>query len=393
MKTKLFKSCLFAIIAIAFSSCLDDQANKDKIYYTDQEYEVLTNALNIPDEPLNYKETLPNHYTNSGINVSMPNISNSKATLGRVLFYDNELSQNKAVSCASCHIQERAFGDPIAKSKGFEGEFTVRNSFALGAVLNPIPTYYGSFSSIVPGILFWDNSVNTVAEQINQTLSNPIEMGMNMPELINRLKQQEHYRILFEKAYHQEGITEFMVTDALEQFMHSMSSFHSKFDEGLEAIGELNTTTDFPNFTTKENLGKQLYNNNCSSCHGSNQIRTTVVVANNGLEMVYEDKGVGLIENNSNLYGVFKVPLLRNVELTAPYMHDGSLETLEDVLDHYSEGIIRHPNLDNLLIDQSTGEALKMNFSDEDKENIIAYLNTLTDYDFISNVKYSDPFK
>ncbi len=130
---------------------------------------------------------------------------------------------------------------------------------------------------------------------------------------------------------------------------------------------------------------------NCSRCHSTDHRLSAKAIANNGLDLVYEDKGVGARTGFSKENGVFKVPFLRNVELTAPYMHDGRFETIRDVINHYSEGIANHPNLDSNLNDGTKSK--KMNFTEEEKNALEAYLLTLTDEELMADVRFSDPFK
>ena len=154
---------------------------------------------------------------------------------------------------------------------------------------------------------------------------------------------------------------------------------------------DLNIFADFVGYTAQENIGKTLYMDNCASCHSFDHQFTEVATANNGLDINYEDKGVGEHSSDPSKIGVFKVPFLRNIELTGPYMHDGRFATLDDVINHYSEGIQNHDNLHNNL--RSGDVAKKMNFTDDDKASLKAYLLTLTDKEVIADVKFSDPFK
>lgn len=370
-------------VAILLASCGGDKSQTTPLtHYSNEELAVLEQTLDLPDQPFDYNVTFPSHFLSSG--GGNLDVDANMATLGRVLFYDPILSANDQVSCASCHTQEDAFSDKVAFSDGFEGEKTVRNSFALGTVPN-VALYYGTGQSR----FFWDHRAGTVEEQCEMTLTNEIEMGMNLDDLPAKLEQKEYYRILFKKAFKQEQIETHLALAAISQFLRSFNNTGTPFDKELENV--INPNNDFPNFTAKENRGKALFNQKCGSCHGKTHVFIGTGVANNGLQSNYLDKGIGALDNQNYNQDVFKVPLLRNVTLTAPYMHDGRFATLDEVLDHYSTGIANHPNLHSDL--KQGNEPVRMNFSQDDKSALIAYLNTLTDENFIHEPKYSDPFK
>ena len=376
MKTNFFKLFTLGLVLTTMFSCIKDKSEVSLIYYSQEDYNVLKQTLNLPEKPYDYSLT-----TSFG-NVNFPTFNNdAKATLGRVLFYDKQLSANNKVSCASCHDQKRAFADPINFSKGFEGKATLRNSFALGGVATFADAYGDGNSS--GGSFFWDNRASSVAEQSRQTLQDPIEMGMDLHVLPQKINVEPYYQILARKAFGTETLDDNMILDAISSFVNSFSTTKSKFDEGMQQRGSM--FENFPNYTAQENLGKNLYLQHCATCHGENMSRTNLPFANNGLDMVYKDKGVGAITRNPVEEGKFKIPLLRNIALTGPYMHDGRFETLEEVIEHYNSGIKQHRNLNEEL-------KTPMNLSQEDKAALLAFLNTLTDYEFIKEVKYSNPF-
>lgn len=383
---KLF-SLLSACIFI-FSSCLKDQGNVTTVVYTQEQLQALQATLDLDDKLIDYSVNLPDHIENQG--GAAPLINNHKALLGRVLFYDNKLSKNEAVNCSSCHLQEKAFSDVVAFSEGFDGEKTKRNSLALGAVVNFEASYDNPGGS--RSFFFWDERAHTIAEQSTLTIQDDIEMGMDMDELTQRLSGETYYQVLFQKAFGDENVTPERITNALEEFINSLASANSKFDQAVIENGGSHFG-NLSGLTSQENLGKTLYSSKCANCHGHDLVALSRATANNGLDEVYEDKGRYEISNFENDKGVFKVPVLRNIELTAPYMHDGRFETLEEVVDHYSEGIQNHPNLDFSLKEDFFGEPVKMNFTDDEKAALVAFLKTLTDYEFIAETKFSDPFK
>lgn len=393
MKSGLLRVCSLTIFSllITLTSCLKDKVEVTHIHYTDEDYAALQAAsLDLPRELMSYQVVLPRHMTNNALRA--PHISDAKATLGRVLFYDKKLSQNNTVSCASCHDQSIAFSDKVAFSEGFDGEVTKRNSLALGSVANFESSYGGggSFVGQKAGF-FWDERAHSIAQQSTMTIQDNIEMGMSMQVLPTKLSSEEYYKVLFRKAYGSESITSSRITDALQEFVNSIFSTQSPFDEGLNK--HFNASTNFSNFSPKENLGKALFNQNCSSCHGSDMSSAVENIANNGLDAVYEDLGVGGVTNRPTDIGKFKVPFLRNIELTGPFMHDGRFETLEEVVAHYNEGIQMSDNLDfRLRNPENNEEPIRMGLDQEEQDALVAFLKTLTDRVFIQEEKYADPF-
>jgi len=379
---------LLMVFVFGFISCQKEGVEVEYKYY--ENYAVISEHLDLPGAPLSYKVEFPEYYRTANSDFD-PDL----ATLGRVLFYDTNLSKDGEISCASCHKQKIGFSDDVAFSKGTGGLETDRNSLALGAVFN-FNEYYG------PGRIpfFWDNRVSTVQDQSSQTFANVKEMNMEMHEVVAAVKEQPYYPPLFKAAFGDVNSTGIIsdqnILDAIGEFVNSMTNADSKFDgeltkrykeDGRTYISQrdLNSIAgeEFAGFSVSENRGKKLYMANCASCHSETSGAPPVLAANNGLDMNYADKG----ESN----GRFKVPTLRNIALTAPYMHDGRFATLEEVVDHYSNGIQNHPSLDFKL--KSGGTAKKFNFTPEDKDALLAFFETLTDEKMLTDVRYSDPFK
>lgn len=388
MKTNLTTSLyvLLSVLLLVVTSCLKDDVDVKEYHYTSEEYRVIQQNLNLPQDLISYQVELPGHTLLPGM--IQPQISDEKATLGRVLFYDTKLSRNRAVSCASCHDQSLAFSDNVAFSEGFEGELTKRNSLPLAASANFESSYGGAFSSR-QALFFWDERAHTIAQQSTMTIADDIEMGMDMNALVDRLNKTDYYPILFKKAYGSENVIPGRITEALEEFINSIVSVDSRFDEGMAR--HQNAHRMFSNFTAQENIGRNLYVQNCASCHSADMSSLTETVANNGLDLVYEDKGIGARTFAPFDNGVFKVPFLRNIALTGPYMHDGRFATLREVVEHYNSGIQDHENLDFRLKDGNSPK--RLNLSSHEKEALVAFLETLTDPTFLEADRYSDPFK
>jgi len=387
-------------------SCAGDEGEDDETFrptatsFTEAELEVLNQTLNLPARPFNYANMdLPRHYNSAEANESdntpeHNRITDMGATLGRVLFYDKKLSVNNTISCASCHEQNAAFSDPRKFSVGFDGRQTRRNSMTL---VNG--RYYEN------GRFFWDERSRTLEEQVLEPIQDHIEMGMDLEALEEKLQQQDYYQILFEKAFGDNQVTSERIALALSQFTRSIVSVNSKFDVGFAAAGypqDEEQMPDFPNFTAQENLGLDIFyrgrkGGTCLYCHGSPQ-HVNDEAKNNGLALSYTDRGKGEITGNAGDNALFKVPSLRNIALTAPYMHDGRFNSLMEVVNHYSDNVQNHPNLNFRLKTLDDGEAgdtevLRLGLSQEEKEALVAFLHTFTDESLLTDEKYSDPFQ
>ena len=390
MKRIFFLSALS--VALLATSCKDNAFEYH--YYSPEESALLSNYLQLPELPSDYNDQLPSYLIFSGgggftLNPTEP----SKIELGRVLFYDKNLSKDGTVSCASCHKQELAFSDNAALSKGVFDRAGDRNSIALSSV----PSFSGAYDNT--GVsLFWDNRAKTVQEQSRASLANTKEMDMTMSEVVEAVNNQPYYSILFKKSFGDELATEDRVTAAIQSFVHALASFRSKFDVAAEA--KFNQTNqnlsfvyeDFGNLSAQENRGKTLYLNNCSSCHTETFTVPRISSASNGLDQNPTDKGVGGITNFEHEMGTFKIPALRNIGLTAPYMHDGRFQTLEQVVEHYSSGIQPHANL-HVNLKKPDGTPRNLQLSESDKQALVAFLHTLSDEKLASDGRYSDPFK
>ena len=383
---KLLKnSCLLVIFAILISSCSTNEDEYfDIITATDQE--ILNQTLNLPENDFNYANVnLPAFFYDNNLmqEDNTPNenrIRNQGATLGRVLFYDVALSKNNTISCASCHVQEKSFSDPNKFSVGFEGVVTARNSMSLTNA-----RFYRNRR------FFWDERAASLEEQVLEPIQDHIEMGLTLTELEEELSSKRKYKILFRRAFGDTIVTRQRIARGLSQFVRSLVSYQSKYDEGLAQTND--PRSPFSNFTNSENRGKQLFfsqQTNCIQCH-----RTNAFIGdrarNNGLDFVLTDLGVGGITNRANDFGEFKVPSLRNIEVTGPYMHDGRFSTLEQVIDHYNSGVKNSPNLDRRL--RRGNGVRRLNLSTSDKTALKDFLLTLTDRTFLTDEKFSSPFK
>lgn len=355
-------------VALLIASCKKDDAVLSSTY------------LDLPKEPATYVQ---------GINNNIPE-------LGRVLFYDRSMSVNNSVSCSSCHKQVFGFADNVAFSRGFDNELTLRNSMPiqnLGNTFGIIGFTGVGDDRFAPGFgqrLFWDGREQDLNKMVLRPILNHIEMGISdTEELAKKLKTIPYYAPLFKKAYDSEEITSEKIADALSWFVRSITTNNTKLDKVRMGHARLSAL---------ELNGQALFfeKYDCNSCH---QVETPNgyalfggEFANIGLNDEYADNGLSKTSSQSTDAGKFKIPSLRNVSLTAPYMHDGRFATLDEVMEHYSDKISSHLNLDPRLRDEN-GQARKMNISESEKKAIIAFIHTLTDFDAVTDPKFANPFK
>lgn len=343
-----------------------------------------TRIPHLPVEHFRYEPELPASFAEPRLldedNTPPHNrISDAGATLGRVLFYDRKLSRNQTISCASCHEQVRGFADGRPRSVGFEGGLTRRNAMALTNA-----RYYRR------GRFLWDERAPTLEEQVLMPFLDPVEMGLRPDELLARVALTSYYPPLFEAAFGDRRITADGISRALAQFIRSLVSYRSRFDDGRAQVTR--TSVRFPNFTEPENRGHQLFvgRGRCAFCHTTDTF-ASARPRNNGVNPADTDGGVGALNANPADLRRFKAPSLRNVALTGPYMHDGRFETLEQVVEFYNSRVQNDPNLDPVLRD---GDApRRLGFTADDVAALVAFLHTLTDLPMVTDPKFSDPFR
>lgn len=395
MKNNIFLRRFFPtalVFCLALSACQqDDQGTvSTESVISSGKNTISSSTPNLPSTPYNYANiSLPAYLTSGPVNgqINTPSnnpITNNGATLGRVLFYDKNLSANNSVACASCHKQTNSFSDPAQFSTGFNGGTTSRNSMSL---LNA--RYYPN------GHFFWDERAANAEKQASGPITNSVEMGMTMPGLVTKLQSVSYYPSLFQKAFGTPTIDSSRIVRALAQFVRSMISYRTKYDAGRAnfAVNQNPAAVNFPNFTAQENQGKQIFFQvgNCAACHGTETF-TAPGPKNNGLNQTYSDNGVGAVTGNTNQNGLFKTPSLRGIEKSGPYMHDGRFATLAQVVEHYNSQVKPHPNLSPELRGPNN-QPRRLNLSAAQKDALVAFLRTLTDTGIESDVKYSNPFQ
>jgi cytochrome c peroxidase len=302
--------------------------------------------------------------------------------LGRHLFYEKALSVDNTKSCGSCHQQAKAFSDGLARAEGVGGAQHPRSAMPLQNLLwEPRLT--------------WDGANSSLEEQARTPIENAVELHQPLGVGVSRLQQLAKYPPLFGKAFGSSIITEEHVLKALAQFERTLISGNSRFDRYNRGERSL--------LTADEVRGMQLFSihpngrlrgGNCSDCH-SGELQTDHNFRNNGLDAAFTDLGLGRFSGKPTDNGKFRVPSLRNIALTAPYMHDGRLATLEDVLDHYNEHVqFSSPNIDPLMLNTTNDPAQQsrtLELTAEEKRQIVAFLKTLTDEEFVKDPRFAEP--
>lgn len=389
MKTKISLSALAVLmITLVILSCKKPNLNAD-------ENGAHSSSPTLPATPYDYKVSFNDHL----------------AALGRVLFYDKNLSLNNSVSCASCHQQARAFCDNQQFSTGVEDMKTERNT----------PSIFAKQSRV-----FWDGRASSMSDLALRPVKNHVEMKFeDLQALSAKLASLNYYPDLFKKAFPTKiGIDSSMIQQALAEFLLNFDFSNNKFTQSRSHLASLNAS---------ETLGEAIFfgKGRCANCHHienksdfpgdstSSGYGSTSGSHNIGLNTVYADNGVGAFNGNTFENGKFMIPALLNVEYTAPYMHDGRFKTLEEVVEHYNSGIQAHPNLDFKLLsvdfeNMSEAEVVrkldtnhngfledfeldgippaKLGLSPAEKKGLVDFLKTLSDPMIMTEPKFSNPF-
>jgi len=311
--------------------------------------------------------------------------------LGRMLFYEKKLSSDGTISCGSCHQQQKAFSDGKQFSLGVSDSLGNMNAMSLSNL-----HWQNKF--------FWNGRGASLEAQAVQPIEDQREMNLPIEEAVSRLQADSQYPSHFKSAFGTEEITSDLIGKALAQFERTLISANSKFDAWIRNDVELTTEEQLglELFFTHPDPKLQLRGGNCSDCHlgflTTGDPNGFSGFHNNGLD-AEENLQTGLMKVTGNPFdkGKFKAPGLRNIALTAPYMHDGRFGTLEEVLDHYNDHIQNSSTLDVLILEANNelsdgSDAIKLHLSEGEKKAIIAFLHTLTDQQFITDSKFSNPF-
>jgi cytochrome c peroxidase len=362
---KIFYITVLLLFAFIINSCVKDTEEEE---FTE-----------IPNRPykLNYGS-----FPEPDINPDNP-LTVEGVKLGRRLFYEKMLSKDNTQSCSSCHLQKFAFSDTARFSIGVKGLKGKRQA------MSTVNMAWNSFN------FFWDGRAHLLRDQSLMPIQDPLEMDEKLENVVKKLKVSPDYPVWFKRAFGSKEINPLLISNALEQFMNSIVSNNSKYDQYLAGKATL---------TPQEERGLFLFSTeynpffpdqsgaDCTHCHGGHGSANfeNDKYMNNGLDTdaSLTDIGREKVTNNPAHRGRFKVPTLRNVELTPPYMHDGRFKTLEQVIDHYNL-VKDSKTLDGAFLQQLPG-GLKLTASD--KAALVAFLKILTDKELISNRAYSNPF-
>lgn len=360
-----------ALIGVTFLCCCDKNDGPDDDLLTSIAYNPIPFLPNINPAFPPFEDPQDNPTTQEGIE------------LGRFLFYDTRLSADNSMSCSSCHMQSGAFTDNRATSVGIDDIAGNRSSMSLVNL------------AFRPPLLFWDGRSPNLEDQALLPVEDPIELHHDWREVEEMVRMDDRYPEMFRKAFGVERISEIdrsHVTKALAQFQRSLISDNSKFDkrQAGEVIFSDEELMGFLMFFDFEEIPIEMHAE-CGHCHpaplfGINEFRNNGVDASNDY-FGFPDLGRGAVVGDSLENGKFRAVSLRNIALTGPYMHDGRFETLDEVIEHYLSGGHPSPNKDPLLSDLANRE-----FTNEQKQALIAFLHTLTDEDFLNNPAFSSPF-
>lgn len=326
-------------------------------------------------EPTPYQLKIPSHFPQMPVPADNP-MTQEGVLLGKMLFYERKLSLDNSISCAACHAPQAAFSDPNVVSRGVNGTLGTRNSMALVNL-----GWQTSF--------FWDGRAKTLEAQILEPVPNPVEMHQEWKDAVVKLKADPQYRNLFFRAFNVSDFDSTHVAKAIAQFLRTMISGTSKYDVMYKIEHNLPLSAAdqviSPTITVEEWAGYDLFKSlngaDCFHCHQGTLMQVQKF-SNNGLDAVFTDKGRGGITGNAADNGKFKVPTLRNIALTAPYMHDGRFATLDEVIEHYSTGIHQSPTIDPLIEFASQGG---VQLDTEQRQLLKTFLMTLTDQQFVTN--------
>lgn len=326
----------------------------------------------VPDGPTPYDLHIPPWAITPA---QFPILSNGPLTvegvaLGRRLFYEKALSDNHTISCASCHVQANAFSDPRQFSIGTDGSVGTRNSMAI-------------VNAVWDEIFFWDGRASSLEMQAFKPVVDQREMRNSWPVVVQRLQSDPEYPRLFEEAFGTSTIDSFLVVKAIAQFERTLLSFNSRFDR-------YNYHGDSLILTPQEKRGKELFfgEAHCDNCHNAPLFHDSAL-RNIGMIGADEDGGLANITGLTSDRGRFKTPTLRNIAVTAPYMHDGRFNTLQEVVDFYADDVrLNDPNLDEHMFPWVMGE---IDLDEQERSDLVAFLHTLTDQQFLNDPRFSDP--
>ena len=347
----MLKKLLFTISLFLFINC---SSKEEELYL-----------------PITYNLEIPSLFSQKLIAPVIPAnnpLTQEGVALGKKLFFEKLLSGDNSQSCASCHNPQNAFSDTNQFSNGIDGKKGIRNAM-------PLFNLAWNFDDLFN----WDRSEFSLENQAFEPIRNPIEMHATWKNVAKKLQNHPEYPTLFKLAFGTSTIDSVLITKAIAQFERTLISGNSKFDRFLR--GETSLTPEEENgFNVFIDEAK----GDCFHCHGSNNnpLWTDNQFHNNGLDTTISDLGLGAKTGDPADNGKFKSPSIRNLAFTAPYMHDGRFATLEEVINHYSEGLKPSITIDPLMKKVQQGG---VQLTSKEKADLKAFLLTLSDFEFINN--------
>ncbi len=357
---------LIFFLLVLISSCKDDE------------------VLVCPEDPVissipigeDYDLNLPSHFANPTTIPADNPMKQESVNLGRFLFWEKKLSGDNTMSCGTCHAPENAFGTNNIVDIGIDGIAGTRNTMPL-------------VNMVFQSTITWDGGVETLEDQAFEPVKNPIEMHEEWVNAVQKIADDPNYDALFTAAYGTADVDSIRITKSIAQFIRSMVSQDSKYDKWKKGEILFLSSIEFEGldlFGTEGGLGGD--GADCFHCHEpfAHQFRKEGF-SNNGIDSVFTDLGRGGITGLPSDYGKFKIPTLRNIEYSAPYMHDGRFETLDEVIEHYNNGGLPSPTIDPFM--EAFGVGLTL--STQEKAAVKAFLLSLSDPEFINNPNFSDP--
>ncbi|MBK9013936.1 MAG: cytochrome C peroxidase [Saprospiraceae bacterium] len=371
-------SLFLFLLLLGLAACVDDDGN-DPVVGED--------LTNIPYDPTPHELTIPPGLPSMDIPADNP-LTDEGIELGRRLFYDPILSKDSTISCSSCHKLTSSFNDVVAISPGVGGLLGNRSSMSLINI------------GFQTKGLFWDGRSPNLEDQALHPVENPLEMAEMWKDVEVKLRRHPDYKKRFRQAFGIDNtlnITKELAAKSIAQFERTLISANSRYDKKKFQLD--------PNPFLLSDLevdGQKIYFDDllgspgdpvghCAHCHDGGALYSSEVYRNNAITQVatlndFPDKGLGGITGNLTDNGMFRSPSLRNIALTPPYMHDGSFQTLEAVIEHYNSG---GHYADNVVI----GSITQLNLSEYDKQALLAFLHTLTDTTYYDNPAFKNPFQ
>lgn len=357
MQKKLWCSLLIVFLFFFIHACKKDEKKAPAIY-------------DPTPYPLYVPSFIRDHSNITPLFDTIYPLSVEGVALGKRLFYEKLLSRDRTLSCGSCHQQRHAFSDPERFSTGINGQIGTRHAMTL-------------MNLAWDKQFFWDGRASSLEDQVHDPVTAANEMGNTWPEAVKRLQAHPEYPDLFFQAFGTRSIDSSLVAHAIAQFERTLLSFNSRFDQFYYL-------KDNSQLTASEQRGFELFTTKalCNHCHMTNTLFSTQKFQGNGLDEVSADPGMKNATGKAGDHGKFKVPTLRNIAVSAPYMHDGRFKTLEEVVEFYNSQV--HDASLAISVHIPFEFRTGLGLSAQEKEDLVAFLQSLTDSSFLNNPAFAE---